>query len=271
MVSALSLLTGAHLVNLFVIAALVCILVALFGGAKETMAANTGFRAVAGMTGVLLLFCIYGIYLPYAARNPASNDPEDGRPTETQSAPPQQAVAKPAQSLPQQPAQSGRPAQSAPSSTQGPPTRTEKPTLPVVAKEEGSRAQQQQSAQPSSAPQAAAGDLFSGRWKNDNPKSANILLLKVEERSGEITVRAWGQCPSQQANRGRAGTASQYCDWGTGHGVVRNGAATVTWQEGTVLRRMKLLRDAGNLRVVLDSAYAGHPPQHTEAHLAKTL
>jgi len=83
--------------------------------------------------------------------------------------------------------------------------------------------------------------------------------LKVEERGGdEITVHAWGMC------------ASQYCDWGTGHGVVRDGAATITLQQGAVLRRMKLEPDGGTLRVVLDSTSRGRP-QHFEAHFAKSL
>jgi hypothetical protein len=39
-----------------------------------------------------------------------------------------------------------------------------------------------------------------------------------------------------------------------------------------VLRRMRLLPAAGALRVVLDSTYRDRrPPQHSEAHFAKSL
>ena len=99
------------------------------------------------------------------------------------------------------------------------------------------------------------------------------LFLKVEEQDGAVSVRAWGMCLPQHANRGLAGDpAPQYCDWGTGHGTVRDGSANVTWQEGPVLRRMKLVPAAGSLRVMLDSTYRDHrPPQHSEAHFAKSL
>ena len=270
MVSAISQLAGAPLANMLVIAGLACIAIAIFGWARETIAASAGFRAVSGLTGVLLLFCVYGIYLPRASH---WQDAEATQTAETRTAQTQQAVAS---RQAQQPANSTRPAtQSSPSSAQ--PLASQQQATPTT--------QQQQSAQPS-APQAPAESLFSGRWKNADPKTASVLLLRVEEHDGAVTVRAWGMCLPQQANRGllsqransgRAGdpiaanSAAQYCDWGTEHGVVRDGAATVIWQQGTVLRRMKLLPDGESLRVVLDSAYRGRPSQHTEAHFAKSL
>ncbi len=77
MASAISQLASAPFANMLVIAALGCIAIAIFGWARETIAASSGFRAVSGLTGALLLFCVYGIYLPHAARNAGSNDPED--------------------------------------------------------------------------------------------------------------------------------------------------------------------------------------------------
>ncbi len=242
MASAISQLASAPFANMLVIAALGCIAIAIFGWARETIAASSGFRAVSGLTGALLLFCVYGIYLPHAARNAGSNDPEDVRSTEMRGAPAQQVSAtSQTQSLAQKP----QSALLAPESS----SLTQQQTPPA--------AQQQQSAQ-SSTPQAAAQSLFSGRWKNADVKAAGILFLKVEERGDEITVRAWGAC------------GSAYCDWGTGHGMVRDGKAVVTWKQGPVLRRMKLEPDGGSLRVVLDSTSRGRP-QHMQAHLAKGL
>jgi len=124
-----------------------------------------------------------------------------------------------------------------------------------------------------SVPPSSTEGVFSGKWKNADPKAASVLFLKVEEQDGAVSVRAWGMCLPQQANRGLAGDpAPQYCDWGTGHGTVRDGSANVTWQDGPVLRRMKLVPAAGSLRVMLDSTYRDRrPPQHSEAHFARGL
>jgi hypothetical protein len=103
-------------------------------------------------------------------------------------------------------------------------------------------------------------NLFSGRWKNANPNSASVVFLKVEQRGDQLSVRAWGLC------------AGQYCDWGTGRGVVKDGAANVTWEQDSVLRRMKLLPDAGSLHMVLDSAYRDRrPAEHSEENFSKSL
>ena len=253
MASAVLQLAGAHLANMFVLAALACIAITIFGWAKETMAATSGFRTVSGLTGVLLLFFVYGIYLPRAAHSP---DAEASQPAESRTAQTQQVAA------------TRQAAHVSPTST--PPSRQQLlPSAPQPSEPHATPAAQQQSLQPAS--QASAESLLSGRWKNADPKTASVLLLRVEARGGEITVRAWGMCPPQQANRGPARNVPEYCDWGTGHGVVHDGAATVSWQEGTVLRRMKLMPDGGSLRVVLDSSSRGRPVQHTEAHLAKSL
>ncbi len=250
MASTFSQLAGAPFANLLVIAALVCIAIAIFGWARETVAASSGFRTISGLTGVLLLFFVYGVYLPRAAHsNNAQSDPSAG----TRSAATQQAGA----TRPTQPVQPS--AQASPSSTK-PTIVTAKSTTPLLPKDGRNGAPlQAQSPQPSTT-QAATQNLFSGRWKNADPKAASILILRVEQRGGEITVRAWGTC----------GSRSQYCDWGTGHGVVREGEATVSWNQGPVLRRMRLLPEGDSLRVVLDSTSRGRP-QHVEAHFAKSL
>ena len=233
MVAAISQLAGAPIANLVVIAAVFCIAIAIFGWARETIAASSGFRKLSGLTGVLLLFCVYGLYLPNAGRSndaETSDDPEAARPAQTQTAPVRSAIRQSA-------------------------------TLTAPASTSSTRPQQQQTAQSSAAPSpqpVAVQDLFSGRWKNADPKAASILFLKVEEHGQDITVHAWGSC------------GSQYCDWGTGQGVVRDGEATISWKQGAVMRKLKLQPDGGSLRVVLDSASRGRP-QHVEAHFAKSL
>ena len=275
MASTFAQLASAPFANLVVLAALVCIAMAIFGWAQETIAATGNFRATSGMIGVLLLFFVYGIYLPHAAHNAGSNDPQGRRPTATRSTPAQQVIARRTQSAAPQAVQSAQSAklaaQSSPSSTQEPATQIAKSTTPPPPTDgRNGTPEQEQSSQPST-PQAPAQNLFSGRWKNADPKAASIRFLRVEEQGDEITVRAWGSCLPQHAGGGRAGDpVSQYCDWGTGHGTVRDGAASVTWKEGTVLRRMKLEPEGGSLRVVLDSTSRGRP-QHVEAHFAKGL
>lgn len=254
MVSAISQLAGAPIANLVVIAAVFCIGVAIFGWARETLAASPGFRKVSGLTGVLLLFCVYGLYLPNAAHSndaEASDEAEAGRPAQTQTAPVQQAgVARQTESSAQQGEQSANQSvvrQSA--------------TLTVPASTSSTQSKQQQISQPAAAPSpqtSAAQNFFSGRWKNAEMKAAGILFLKIEEHGQDITVHAWGSC------------GSQYCDWGTGQGVVRDGEATVSWKQGPVVRKLKLQPDGDSLRVVLDSASRGRP-QHIEAHFAKSL
>jgi hypothetical protein len=102
---------------------------------------------------------------------------------------------------------------------------------------------------------------FAGKWKNnDDSNSAEVVFLKVEQQGARLSVRAWGLC------------AGQYCDWGTGQGVVSGNAALVTWDQGPVQRRMRLLLASGSLRMVLDSSFKGHrPARHAEEHFAKSL
>ena len=303
---------AAPFANLLILAGLVCIAIAIFGRARET-AAGSGFRSFSALTGVLLLFYVYGIYLPRAAH---SNDAQTGQPAEKRAAQTEQAmkptaqteqalavwrmqpVAPSAQAAAQNSPLSALEQQTTPSAVQQPIPKgfnvdaarrsgfSDDEILQYLAQTRsfdvdgalrGGYSKAEiidylagiKSAQPVA--QAAAEDLFSGRWKNADPKAASILLLRVEERGDEITVRAWGSCLPQQANGGRAGDpAPQYCDWGTGHGVVRDGAATVSWNQGPVLRRMRLLPEGASLRVVLDSTSRGRP-QHVEAHFAKSL
>ena len=276
MASAYPQLTGIAFANLLVLAGLACFAVAIFGWNSETIAASPGFRTVSALTGALLLFYVYGTYAPRAAH---SNDAQNNRSAATRSGPTQQAGAtRRTQPLAKQHDPSAPAAAlSLSSSTRQPTTPTENSTTPLLPNDGRNGAPQQQSTpqqqapQPSE-PQPAAQNLFSGRWKNADPKAASILILRVQERGNEISVRAWGMCfnPSKPKT-GLPGT-SQYCDWGTGHGAVRDGAANVTWEQGAVLRRMRLLPAAGSLRVVVDSTYRDRrPPQHVEAHFAKSL
>jgi hypothetical protein len=97
----------------------------------------------------------------------------------------------------------------------------------------------------------ASDSQLSGHWSNDNPQTRGITRLEVQQNGDLVAVHAWGACSPQD------------CDWGTEQGPVREQSASVTWDQGFVLRKMTLVPDGGRLRMVLDSVYRdSRPPQH---------
>ena len=100
--------------------------------------------------------------------------------------------------------------------------------------------------------------LLSGSWKNDNPQTRGITRLEVQQNGDLVAVHAWGACSPQD------------CDWGIATGAVGGESASVTWDQGFVLRKMVLFSDAGRLRIVLDSVYRdGRSPKHAVEYFVK--
>lgn len=99
---------------------------------------------------------------------------------------------------------------------------------------------------------------FSGVWRNDNPQTRGITKLDVQQTGETVIVRAWGTCLPQP------------CDWGTQKGVLGLNSASISWDQGFVLRKMILTPDAGRLRMVLDSVYYdSRSPQRAEEYFVK--
>jgi hypothetical protein len=105
---------------------------------------------------------------------------------------------------------------------------------------------------PSHKPVKSASETpLSGAWKNDNPWTRGIIRLEVQQSGDVVAMHAWGACSRQD------------CDWGIARGAVREESATLTWDQGFVLRKMVLFPDGSRLRMVLDSVYKGsRSPQH---------
>ena len=99
---------------------------------------------------------------------------------------------------------------------------------------------------------------LSGGWKNDNPQTRGITRLEVQQNGDLVTVHAWGACSPQD------------CDWGTERGSISGESASVTWDQGFVLRKMALFPDGSRLRMVLDSVFRDNrPPQHGIEYFVK--
>jgi len=100
--------------------------------------------------------------------------------------------------------------------------------------------------------------LFSGVWRNDNPETRGISKLEIQQTGDTVLVRAWATCLPQP------------CDWGTQKGVFGLNSASITWDQGFVLRKMILTPDAGRLRMVLDSVYRdSRSPRRAEEYFVK--
>ena len=100
--------------------------------------------------------------------------------------------------------------------------------------------------------------LLSGVWRNDNPQTRGITKLEVQQTGETVFVRAWATCLPQP------------CDWGTQKGVVGSNSASISWDQGFVLRKMILTPDAGRLRMVLDSVYRdSRSPRRAEEYFVK--
>jgi hypothetical protein len=99
---------------------------------------------------------------------------------------------------------------------------------------------------------------LSGAWKNDNPQTRGITRLEVQQNANLVAVHAWGACSPQD------------CDWGIATGTVGEESASVTWDQGFVLRKMALFPDGGRLHMVLDSVYRdSRSPRHGVEYFVK--
>ena len=113
------------------------------------------------------------------------------------------------------------------------------------------------SASPSPTTEATASDtttpataMFQGTWVNQNPTTANNTKLVITQNDSELKVHAWGKCSPTD------------CDWGEQSGGIVDGAGVVTWDQGFVIRKMKLTLEGNNqLRSVTESVYSDSRPR----------
>jgi hypothetical protein len=97
-----------------------------------------------------------------------------------------------------------------------------------------------------------------GMWKNANPQTRGVTRLEVQQNGGLVAVRAWAACSPHD------------CEWGTNSGSMSGESASITWDQGTVLRTMALSPDGHRLRMVLDSVYRDNrAPQHGLEYFVK--
>jgi len=119
--------------------------------------------------------------------------------------------------------------------------------------------QRQPSLQPEGATKTNPASSFSGAWRNDNAQTRGITRLEVQQSGDGMTVRAWGACSPRD------------CDWGVAKGLASGGSASVTWDQGFVLRKMTLTSDGGRLRMALDNVYRDNrPPQQRVEYFVKS-
>lgn len=112
-------------------------------------------------------------------------------------------------------------------------------------------------ASPSPTAEATASDtttpataMFQGTWVNQNPTTANNTKLVITQNDSELKVHAWGKCSPTD------------CDWGEQSGGIVDGAGIVTWDQGFVIRKMKITLEGNNqLRSVTESVYSDSRPR----------
>lgn len=82
---------------------------------------------------------------------------------------------------------------------------------------------------------------FLGTWKNTNLGTEGVTRLKITQGEGVLLVQAWHACKPAD------------CDWGVEKANVKGGSASVSWDQTSFLRKMRLTPDAQRLRVFVDS------------------
>ncbi len=91
---------------------------------------------------------------------------------------------------------------------------------------------------------------FEGTWTNQDPSTANNTKLVITQNGSELKVHAWGKCTPTD------------CDWGEQSGGIVDDAGVVTWDQGFVIRKMKLTLEGNNqLRSVTESVYSDSRPR----------
>jgi len=95
---------------------------------------------------------------------------------------------------------------------------------------------------------------FAGTWVNNDPNTPSLTRLIITQDGNGVSVHAFGKCHPTD------------CDWGARNGFVAGGVANVTWDQGFVMRTMRLTLDSpGHLRSAMDSVYNDNRPrQHSE-------
>jgi hypothetical protein len=95
--------------------------------------------------------------------------------------------------------------------------------------------------------------LFVGTWLNDDPNTRSIPKFVIEQAGTKVSVHAFGACHPT------------YCDWGTQDGTVEHNTASLTWNQGFVVRSMKLtVNSPGHLSSATDSAYSDNRGRKSE-------
>jgi uncharacterized caspase-like protein len=99
----------------------------------------------------------------------------------------------------------------------------------------------------------------SGEWKNDNTQTRGITRIQILIILS-AHVQAWSACSPQD------------CDWGEKPGTFNDdGSVSIAWDQGKVLRKMTLTRDADRLLMLLDSDYKdGRPHEHRKEYFVKS-
>jgi hypothetical protein len=97
---------------------------------------------------------------------------------------------------------------------------------------------------------APATATFQGTWVNQSPTTANNTKLVITQNDSELKVHAWGKCTPTD------------CDWGEQSGGIVDDVGVVTWDQGFVIRKMKLTLEGNNqLRSVTESVYNDNRPR----------
>ena len=89
-----------------------------------------------------------------------------------------------------------------------------------------------------------------GVWINKDPNTRSITKLNIKQSGTNISVHAWGKCSPKD------------CDWGTEKGTLSGRSATVTWDQGFAIKKMKILPIKNyQLQVTTDAVYNDKRPR----------
>lgn len=82
-----------------------------------------------------------------------------------------------------------------------------------------------------------------GTWVNVDENTRSLTRLHTFRSGDELTVHAWGACTPKD------------CDWGRASGRIAGGRARVVWDQGFVVRDMRLVFREDVLEVTTQSRY----------------
>lgn len=91
---------------------------------------------------------------------------------------------------------------------------------------------------------------------NEDPNTRGITRLVVSERNDQVLVHAWGSCTPQD------------CDWGEQPALVDGNSASITWDQGFVLRTMTLsMLGTSRMQTTTRSVYTDNRPPRTSSEV----